>query len=88
MDDALRAKSTGLPGKSGTSIPPVSTPVTVCCVCFGRAYLDNDWRPYAGLAKNLRRFTCMAGHDTYRAFPRPRSTLSPPGPLLVPGDDQ
>lgn len=88
MSDTPKSKSRPLPAQIHTSTPPVSAPYMSCCVCFGRAYLDNDWRPYSGLSQDLRRFTCMAGHDTYRACPRPRNVLYPSGPLLDPGDDQ
>ncbi len=68
MNDAPQSKSKPLPGESDTRIPPVATPYIAYCVCNGRAYLDNSWRPQNGLSQNLRLFTCLAGHDTYQAL--------------------
>jgi len=75
MNDALRAKSTGLPPESGTSVPMPSLSTIPCQVCQQPAYLQKEWRAFRFGNQLYQRFTCINDHQCYRVLVLPRDEL-------------
>jgi len=80
--NALRAKSTALPGETHSVALAPYTPAIACATCGGTAHALARWTPPPGYDRSMRKYRCILRHDSYKTT-RPHESAAVPLALTL-----